>query len=93
MTAPITRRTILASVTTAGVLTAAGMSSAEASKRRLPHRPGSPVQLTIMGTTDLHGCVFNWDYFKNVEYDDKAKNDIGLAKVATLVEAVRLQRG
>ena len=51
------------------------------------------MSLTIMGTTDLHGCVFNWNYFQNAEYDDSARNDIGLAKVATLVEAVRLQRG
>jgi 2',3'-cyclic-nucleotide 2'-phosphodiesterase/3'-nucleotidase len=90
---PITRRTILASFAATGVLTAAGMSSAEASKRRPPHRPGTPVKITIMGTTDMHGTVFNWDYFKNAEYDDSAKNDIGLAKVATLVEAVRAQRG
>ena len=89
----INRRTILTSAAAAGVLTAAGMSPAEASRRRPPHRPGSPVKLTIMGTTDLHGCVFNWDYFKNQEYDDSAKNDIGLAKVATLVAAVRAQRG
>jgi 2',3'-cyclic-nucleotide 2'-phosphodiesterase/3'-nucleotidase len=84
---------MLASVAAAGVLTAAGMSPAEAAKRRPPHRPGSPVKLTIMGTTDLHGTVFNWDYFKNAEYTDSAANDIGLAKVATLVEAVRAQRG
>jgi 2',3'-cyclic-nucleotide 2'-phosphodiesterase / 3'-nucleotidase len=90
---PITRRTILASFAATGVLTAAGMSSAEASKRQPPYRPGTPVKLTIMGTTDMHGTVFNWDYFKNAEYDDSAKNDIGLAKVATLVEAVRAQRG
>jgi 2',3'-cyclic-nucleotide 2'-phosphodiesterase / 3'-nucleotidase len=90
---PITRRTILASFAATGVLTAAGMSSAEASKRRPPHRPGTPVTLTIMGTTDLHGSLFNWDYFKNLEYTDSASNDIGLAKVATLVGAVRAQRG
>ena len=93
MTTPITRRTVLTSVAAAGVLTAAGMSPAEASRRRSPHRPGIPVKLTIMGTTDLHGSLFNWDYFKNLEYTDSAANDIGLAKVATLVEAVREQRG
>ena len=93
MPTPITRRTMLASVAAAGVLTAAGMSPAEATRRQPPHRPGAPVKLTIMGTTDLHGCVFNWDYFKNAEYTDSAANDIGLAKVATLVEAVRAQRG
>jgi len=84
---------MLGSVAAAGVLTAAGMSPAEASKRRPPHRPGTPVTVTIMGTTDLHGSLFNWDYYNNVEYDDKVHNDIGLAKVATLVEAVRSQRG
>ena len=89
----ITRRTILTSGAAAGVLTAAGMSSAEATERRPPHRPGTPVTVTIMGTTDLHGSVFNWDYFKNAEYTDSKENDIGLAKVATLVEAVRAQRG
>ena len=93
MPTPITRRTILTSVAAAGVLTAAGMSSAEASTSRPPRRPGAPVKLTIMGTTDLHGSLFNWDYFKNLEYTDSASNDIGLAKVATLVEAVRAQRG
>ena len=35
----------------------------------------------MLGTTDLHGNVFNWDYFKNAEYDDTAHNDIGVAKV------------
>jgi 2',3'-cyclic-nucleotide 2'-phosphodiesterase/3'-nucleotidase len=68
------------------------MSSGEASKHRPPRRPGTPVTLTIMGTTDVHGSLFNWDSFKNA-YDDVAENDIGLAKVATLVEAVRAQRG
>ena len=46
---------------------------------------GRTVRLSVMGTTDLHGNVFNWDYFKNTEYDDTAHNDIGLAKVSTLV--------
>lgn len=78
---------------TGGVLTAAGMSPAEASERRPARRPGDPVTLTIMGTTDLHGSAFNWNYFQDAEYDDAAHNDIGLAKVATLVEAVRAQRG
>ncbi|TFC06054.1 bifunctional metallophosphatase/5'-nucleotidase [Cryobacterium mannosilyticum] len=69
------------------------MTPAQAAERGGGHRPGDPVSLTIMGTTDLHGCVFNWNYFQNTEYDDSARNDIGLAKVATLVEAVRVQRG
>jgi 2',3'-cyclic-nucleotide 2'-phosphodiesterase/3'-nucleotidase len=47
------------------------------------------VRVTVLGTTDTHGNVFNWDYFKNKEYDDSAHNDIGLAKIATLVKAMR----
>jgi 2',3'-cyclic-nucleotide 2'-phosphodiesterase / 3'-nucleotidase len=50
------------------------------------------VRLTVLGTTDLHGNVFNWDYFKNAEYDDAAHNDIGLAKVSTLIKAMRHER-
>ena len=55
-------------------------------------RPGR-YRLTVLGTTDTHGNVFNWDYFKDAEYDDTAHNDIGLAKIATLVKAVRDERG
>lgn len=51
------------------------------------------VDLTVMGTTDLHGHVENWDYFKNAEYDDGANNDVGLAKISTLVDQVRADRG
>ncbi|GGS95107.1 multifunctional 2',3'-cyclic-nucleotide 2'-phosphodiesterase/5'-nucleotidase/3'-nucleotidase [Streptomyces toxytricini] len=46
-----------------------------------------------MGTTDLHGNVFNWDYFTDREFDDKAHNDVGLAKISTLVEQVRAEKG
>ncbi|WP_354531007.1 5'-nucleotidase C-terminal domain-containing protein [Nakamurella sp. UYEF19] len=46
-----------------------------------------------MGTTDLHGNIFNWDYYKAAEFDDAAHNDVGLAKVSTLVNALRTQRG
>lgn len=46
-----------------------------------------------MGTTDLHGHVFNWDYFTDKEYDDAAHNDVGLAKISTLVEEIRAEKG
>src|SRR5690349_3286581 len=48
---------------------------------------------TVMGTTDLHGHVLNWDYFTDAEYDDKAHNDVGLAKISTLVKQVRAEKG
>ena len=50
------------------------------------------VRLTVLGTTDLHGNVFNWDYYKNTEFDNGAHDDIGIAKVATLIKGVRHDR-
>ncbi|WP_016700349.1 bifunctional metallophosphatase/5'-nucleotidase [Actinoalloteichus spitiensis] len=49
--------------------------------------------LTVMGTSDLHGNVFNWDYFADAEYADSSGNHVGLAKVSTLVNQVRADRG
>jgi 2',3'-cyclic-nucleotide 2'-phosphodiesterase / 3'-nucleotidase len=77
-----TRRGVL---TGAAALTAAGYAAPAVAKGRDPHR----TTLTILGTTDLHGNVFNWDYYKNAEYDDAAHNDIGIAKVQTLIKAQR----
>ncbi|WP_232836583.1 bifunctional metallophosphatase/5'-nucleotidase [Lentzea terrae] len=42
-----------------------------------------------MGTTDLHGNLFNWDYYRDREYDDYAHDDVGLAKISTLVSGIR----
>ena len=52
----------------------------------------APVTVTVMGTSDLHGYIENWDYFTNAEYDDAAGNDVGLAKISTLVNQVRAER-
>ncbi|HKR60377.1 MAG TPA: 5'-nucleotidase C-terminal domain-containing protein [Pyrinomonadaceae bacterium] len=41
------------------------------------------VQITVVGTTDLHGNIYPIDY-----YTDKADNR-GLAKIATLIKRVR----
>jgi 2',3'-cyclic-nucleotide 2'-phosphodiesterase/3'-nucleotidase len=54
---------------------------------------GTSTTVTVMGTSDLHGNVYNWDYFKDAAYDDTAHNDIGLAKISTLVDRVRADRG
>ncbi|MGV9595316.1 5'-nucleotidase C-terminal domain-containing protein [Streptosporangium sandarakinum] len=51
------------------------------------------VTVTVMGTSDLHGNTLNWDYFKNAEFDDGKGNDIGLAKVSTMVDKIRAERG
>jgi 2',3'-cyclic-nucleotide 2'-phosphodiesterase/3'-nucleotidase len=97
---PLNRRKFLkkSAATGAGVAIAgaAAAPAAEAAQEHGPGRPGHPEKrhsLTVMGTTDLHGHVFNWDYFKDAEYSDKAGNAMGLARVATLVKQVRAEKG
>lgn len=47
----------------------------------------------MLGTTDLHGNVLNWDYFTDAEFDDADHNDVGLAKISTMVKEIREERG
>ncbi|HEX6248276.1 MAG TPA: 5'-nucleotidase C-terminal domain-containing protein [Nocardioidaceae bacterium] len=81
-----TRRTVL---TGAAALAAVGFVPQAAHAAGRGSATGPSGRITVLGTTDLHGNVLNWDYFKNAEYDDRFGNDIGLAKVSTLVTAVR----
>ncbi|WP_193512117.1 bifunctional metallophosphatase/5'-nucleotidase [Streptomyces griseoloalbus] len=94
---PLNRRKFLkrSAVTGAGVALA-GTAAAPAAEAAGAGRGGKPVKryaLTVMGTTDLHGHVFNWDYFKDAEYGDAAGNAQGLARVSTLVNEVREEKG
>lgn len=60
-------------------------------------RPDLPAtegfRLTVLGTTDTHGHILNWDYYTDAEYDDARHNDVGLAKISTLVNTMRAERG
>jgi 2',3'-cyclic-nucleotide 2'-phosphodiesterase/3'-nucleotidase len=80
-----------------------GVLAAAAAAAAAPFVTGDPAQaagerapktwdLTLLGTSDTHGNVYNWDYYRDAEYDDGAHNDVGLAKVATLVNQVRAER-
>jgi 2',3'-cyclic-nucleotide 2'-phosphodiesterase/3'-nucleotidase len=85
----VARRTVIGGA--AAALTAAGFQAVPAYAGPQGTQQPKTVRLSVLGTTDLHGNVFNWDYFKNAEYDDTAHNDIGLAKISTLVSAYRKQ--
>ncbi|WP_282795274.1 5'-nucleotidase C-terminal domain-containing protein [Streptomyces sp. CC224B] len=91
---PLDRRSFLGSSAAAGagVALAGPAVTAEAA----PGGRGAGARryaFTVMGTTDLHGNVFNWDYFTDREFDDKDHNDVGLAKISTLVNQVREEKG
>ncbi|MFD8206382.1 bifunctional metallophosphatase/5'-nucleotidase [Streptomyces sp. NPDC059695] len=93
---PLNRRTFLerSAAAGAGVAVAGAVAvPAEAHDGHGRPRPQKRYSFTVMGTTDLHGNVFNWDYFTDKEFDDKAHNDVGLAKISTLVDQVRAAKG
>ncbi|MEU2247690.1 5'-nucleotidase C-terminal domain-containing protein [Streptomyces sp. NPDC019224] len=96
---PLNRRTFLGTSAAAGagaVVAGGAASPAQARGRGRGDGHGGPQKrysFTVMGTTDLHGNVFNWDYFTDAEFDDKGHNDVGLAKISTLVEEVRREKG
>ncbi|MEU1923187.1 5'-nucleotidase C-terminal domain-containing protein [Streptomyces albogriseolus] len=95
---PLDRRKFLkkSAVTGAGVALAGTVATPAAEAAPHAGRGKKPVKryaLTVMGTTDLHGHVFNWDYYKDAEYQDPAGNAQGLARVSTLVNRIRQERG
>ncbi|WP_432067681.1 bifunctional metallophosphatase/5'-nucleotidase [Streptomyces sp. C10-9-1] len=97
----LNRRTFLGRSAAAGAGVAAAGAGAAPAAAAEPGQGGGGggprrskrYSFTVMGTTDLHGNVFNWDYFTDREFDDKDHNDVGLAKISTLVERVRAEKG
>jgi 2',3'-cyclic-nucleotide 2'-phosphodiesterase/3'-nucleotidase len=82
MTSGISRRSVLAaSAATAAAAPFVSVDGAAARPRTF--------NLTVLGTSDTHGNVYNWDYYRDAEYDDSAHNDVGVAKLATLVNQIR----
>ncbi len=86
------RRAMLAAALVGGSAAAATLSGAPAAQAA-PANDKKQFRLTVLGTTDLHNNVFNWDYFKDEPYSDNAGNKIGIAQASTLIKAVRAERG
>ncbi|MFJ3308541.1 bifunctional metallophosphatase/5'-nucleotidase [Streptomyces sp. NPDC086549] len=93
---PMNRRQFMqkSAVTGAAVAAAgaAGTGTAEAADHR-PEKAPRTWSFSILGTTDLHSHVFDWDYYKDAPYSDKAGNSAGVARVATLVKQQREAKG
>ncbi|MEO5317869.1 5'-nucleotidase C-terminal domain-containing protein [Arthrobacter sp. CC3] len=87
------RRAMLTAALVGGTAAATTFAGAPAAQARPALRPEDKKQftLTVLGTTDLHNNVFNWDYFKNTSYADAAGNKIGIAQASTLIKAMRAE--
>jgi 2',3'-cyclic-nucleotide 2'-phosphodiesterase / 3'-nucleotidase / 5'-nucleotidase len=76
-------KTVVATTMALSVL--AGPVSYKTFAAAKPDKAGkTEVQLRIMGTTDIHTNIANYDYYKNAEV-----LDFGLAKTATLIKKAR----
>lgn len=51
------------------------------------------LDLTVLATTDVHGNVMDWDYFKNAPYAERSGESVGLARIATAIDQVRAAKG
>ncbi|MEV1062659.1 5'-nucleotidase C-terminal domain-containing protein [Streptomyces sp. NPDC050263] len=93
---PMNRRDFVqrSAVTGAAVAVAGavGSGTAEAAGRK-PERKPRTWTFSILGTTDLHSHVFDWDYYKDAAYTDSAGNSVGVARVATLIKQQREAKG
>ncbi|MFI5681837.1 bifunctional metallophosphatase/5'-nucleotidase [Streptomyces cellulosae] len=93
---PMNRREFVqkSAVTGAAVAVAGavGAGSAEAAERAPEHAPRT-WSFSILGTTDLHSHVFDWDYYTDAAYKDSKGNSVGVARVATLVKQQREAKG
>jgi 2',3'-cyclic-nucleotide 2'-phosphodiesterase/3'-nucleotidase len=78
-----------AAVAAAGTVAAAPARAAEQQRGHTPRT----WSFSILGTTDLHSHVFDWDYYKDAAYSDKAGNSVGVARVATLIKQQREAKG
>ena len=89
MTSPtgVSRRTVIAASAAAAAAPLTYSSAAQAHGLPEPQT----FHLTVLGTSDTHGNVYNWDYYRDAEYDDAAHNDVGVAKLAALVNKIRAE--
>ncbi|WP_030442876.1 bifunctional metallophosphatase/5'-nucleotidase [Actinoplanes subtropicus] len=88
MTSPtgVSRRAVIAASAAAAAAPLAFSQAAQAQEKG-----PQTFHLTVLGTSDTHGNVYNWDYYRDAEYDDAAHNDVGVAKLAALVNKIRAE--
>jgi 2',3'-cyclic-nucleotide 2'-phosphodiesterase/3'-nucleotidase len=70
-------------------VTAGGATPAAAAPGGQP----DTLDVTMLATTDLHGRVQDWDYFEDAPYTERSGDATGLARVGSVVEQVRAEKG
>ena len=76
-----------AALSAAALLAGLGATAGAGSAAAVP----APPSITLVSMTDVHGHVLDWDYFAGEPY--AAGQGLGLARVSTLVDRVRAERG
>ncbi|MBM7466553.1 2',3'-cyclic-nucleotide 2'-phosphodiesterase/3'-nucleotidase [Microbacterium esteraromaticum] len=89
----LSRRGFLTGVTAASALAAAGWVAQPASASAAQGGEGKSVTITILGSSDIHSNALNWDYYKDAEFTDGKGNVVGLARLSSVVNQVRADRG
>ncbi|MEU9155830.1 5'-nucleotidase C-terminal domain-containing protein [Streptomyces sp. NPDC048417] len=83
-----------AAVAVAGTVGAGSAQAAESGHGHAkPPKAPKTWSFSILGTTDLHSHVFNWDYYTNAAPVDAKGNTYGIARIATLVKNIRKEKG
>ncbi|WP_406443559.1 5'-nucleotidase C-terminal domain-containing protein [Streptomyces sp. NBC_01613] len=93
---PLNRREFVKKSAVTGAAVAAAGTVGTGTAQAAEHRPGKAPRtwsFSILGTTDLHSHVFDWDYYLDAAYSDKAGNSVGVARVATLIKQQRAAKG
>ncbi|WP_405924514.1 bifunctional metallophosphatase/5'-nucleotidase [Streptomyces sp. NBC_00035] len=93
---PLNRREFVKKSAVTGAAVAVAGSVAAAPAQAADRHPGKKPRtwsFSILGTTDLHSHVFDWDYYTDAAYKDSKGNSVGVARVATLVKQQRAAKG
>ncbi|ELP63261.1 bifunctional metallophosphatase/5'-nucleotidase [Streptomyces turgidiscabies] len=96
---PMNRRQFMHTSAVTGAAVAAAGTVAAAPAQAADRAAGAHCEpprtwtFSILGTTDLHSHVFDWDYYTDAAYTDKAGNSVGVARVATLIKQQRAEKG
>ncbi|MFD3933321.1 bifunctional metallophosphatase/5'-nucleotidase [Streptomyces sp. NPDC058614] len=93
---PLNRREFMQKSAVTGAAVAVTGTVAAAPAQAADRHPGKKPRtwsFSILGTTDLHSHVFDWDYYTDAAYKDSKGNSVGVARVATLVKQQRAAKG